>query len=134
MPENFQLNTEYSNSPDLIDGTKTENISDQNNSGLPLKTKNIVTVVSLILIFPIGVIFMWAWTSWKKWIKLAITFVGCFPLVIGITFLILSSFIMKDNTSSSIDNDGCVTQCKQYAPGSQECIDQCIKSMSKETK
>ena len=44
-------------------------------------TKTIVTVLLLIFLYPIGVILMWFWTTWPKWVKLIITIPSL--LVIG---------------------------------------------------
>ncbi len=54
-------------------------------------TLMIVTILLLLFVYPIGIIFMWAWMkTWPTWLKLVISA----PFVIAITFLIIVSFIV----------------------------------------
>lgn len=54
-------------------------------------TLMIVTILLLLFVYPIGIIFMWAWMkTWPTWLKAVISA----PFVIAITFLIIVSFIV----------------------------------------
>lgn len=54
-------------------------------------TLMIVTILLLLFVYPIGIIFMWAWMkTWPTWLKIVISA----PFVIAITFLIIVSFIV----------------------------------------
>jgi len=48
-------------------------------------TKTIVTVLLLIFFLPVGIIFMWLWMQWPKWLKILLTAV---PIFFFVTFLI----------------------------------------------
>lgn len=54
-------------------------------------TLMIVTILLLLFVYPIGIIFMWAWMkTWPTWLKAVISA----PFIIAITFLIIVSFIV----------------------------------------
>jgi hypothetical protein len=49
------------------------------------ETKNIITIICLILVYPIGVVLMLAWTKWPVWVKVLV----CLPLVLLPVFIAL---------------------------------------------
>lgn len=51
------------------------------NNGLSEDTKTIITVLLLIFAFPIGVILMWIWVRWPRWVKILISLVIIIPFV-----------------------------------------------------
>ena len=52
-------------------------------------TQMIVTILLLIFIYPVGLIFMWAWMrTWPIWIKIIISL----PLIISVFFVMLVLF------------------------------------------
>ncbi len=57
-------------------------------------TQMIVTILLLIFIYPVGIIFMWAWMrSWPVWVKLIISL----PLIISILFVgLILLFVVKE--------------------------------------
>ena len=62
------------------------------NQGTSDDTKTIVTVLLLIFLYPVGVIVMWFWTNWPKWVKILISLgVILFILVI---FGLLASVVL----------------------------------------
>lgn len=78
--------------------------SQVNKKGMSPKAKTIITVILLLLtlVFPligfVGVIVMWFWTTWKKWVKILITipFVVFFALmIIGATFVVGYAFLFR---------------------------------------
>lgn len=57
----------------------------QNNQGVSEDTRLIVTVLLLIFVYPVGLIVMWLWTHWAKWVKVVISL----PVILFFGFLIL---------------------------------------------
>lgn len=56
-------------------------------------TKTIVTVLALLFAYPIGLLLMWFWAKWPKWVKFLITL----PLLLAIVGIILAfSVATKD--------------------------------------
>ena len=100
------LNTPNSSTPmnanfekAVVQQSKINENEDKNNGLI----KTIITVILIIIAWPIGIILMWVWTGWKKWLKLLITGIGClaFLALFGTAILgFISSFI---NTSGSIE-------------------------------
>lgn len=56
--------------------------------GLSNDTKTIIVVLVLLFAFPLGLVLMWIWTNWPKWVKLLITL----PLIIF--FLAISAIVV----------------------------------------
>lgn len=52
-------------------------------------TRTIVTVLVLLFAYPIGILLMWSWTKWPKWIKFLITL----PIILAIVGLALAFFV-----------------------------------------
>lgn len=69
--------------------------------GTPVHTTNnkkpnfgrddIITIVLLIFLFPIGVLVMWFATKWPKWLKFLITI----PFILGVIGLIIAFLILN---------------------------------------
>ena len=57
----------------------------KSSSGISLRV--VFTVLSFFVWYPLGVVLMWVWTSWPKWVKVSITVV--------LTLLFLLPFISK---------------------------------------
>lgn len=74
-------------------------------------TRTIVTVLILLFAYPIGILLMWSWTKWPKWVKFLITL----PIILAIVGLALAFFVAtKDpfkNLSAAQDrNQELITQ------------------------
>lgn len=67
-------------------------------TGTTEDTKMIVTVILLVFVYPVGVIVMWAWTSWKTWVKVVVTL----PIILGVLFFVL--LIVVANPPGQIQN------------------------------
>jgi len=50
------------------------------------ETKTIITVLVLLFAYPAGIILMWAWASWPKWVKFLITL----PIILSVVLIILA--------------------------------------------
>jgi len=68
------------------------------------RVRSIITIVLLLLTFVspsiglVGVIVMWLWTSWKKWVKTLITIpfvIAIFLTIIGFSFVLSYSFLFR---------------------------------------
>lgn len=44
--------------------------------GSGISIKSIIATVSFFIYFPLGVILMWFWTKWPKWLKISLTIIG----------------------------------------------------------
>jgi len=88
----------------------------------PDDTKTIVTVVLLFFFFPVGIVMMWVWTSWKKSIKVLITVLGCLPFVIGIIIFVLAvMYGLMSPTQVSNDTPSTVISTEEL----NQCMDSC---------
>lgn len=64
-------------------------------------TRTIVTVLLLLFVYPIGVIFMWAWMNdWPVWLKVIITL----PVLVFIFAVFSIMFILKSAIRNVTDN------------------------------
>jgi hypothetical protein len=73
-------------------------VVDPEKAGLSDKTKTIITVILLLTIFPVGIILMWVWTSWKTWVKAFITIgLGCLSIVIIILTVMSAATLIAVN-------------------------------------
>ena len=94
-----------------------------NPSGTSEETRNIITVLCLIFVFPVGLILMWFWAKWKLWIKLLISFI---PLILFALIMLLSFVIVATvNPQVQMQKANCYKQC-QYSANQQTCISECM--------
>lgn len=100
----------------------------QENTGEEPKNKDMLTVVFLVFLPPLGIILMWVWTNWKSWIKMVITLVGCLPFFIGTIafFVYLISQNVSDDIISQRNNlEICTSICgEQNVSCMRECLEQ----------
>jgi len=60
-------------------------------------TKTLVTVLALVVIYPVGLVMMWVWTKWEAWVKWLVTVLGCLvPIIIFIVFGSILFAIFQD--------------------------------------
>lgn len=94
-------------------------------------TKTLIAVILLIFLYPVGLLVMWFWTSWKKWIKILITL----PIVLipTLALIILAtinpgeqmerarraarqtciSSCEYNHTNSGLETDACYERCDE---------------------
>jgi hypothetical protein len=53
-------------------------------------TKTRITIFTLILAFPLGLVLMWMWADWPKWLKIVISLM---PVILYILLLVLAFLI-----------------------------------------
>jgi signal peptidase I len=69
--------------------------------GLSQNTKNWITIILLFMTFFIplagfvGVIMMWIWTTWKKWIKIVVTIPYALAFILPPLFLVIYIFLFR---------------------------------------
>jgi hypothetical protein len=90
-------------------------------TGMSNDTKTIITVLLLLLMFPIGLLLMWFWVKWPVWVKIVIS------LPILIIPILLASLLIAVNPSKAIRQADCVKMC-QAASDNQGCIRSCLLS------
>lgn len=60
----------------------------------PQDTKSIITIIALLLIYPVGLLLAWFWTKWTLWVKILLSIPAVLS-VLGIFFL--TSFLLRVN-------------------------------------
>ncbi len=88
-------------------------------------TKLIVTVLTLLLAYPAGIILMWVWTSWPKWVKLVISL----PMILLIFFFFSIIGLIAINPAAQLQKaqeSVCAKECvtSQYK---MICMKECMK-------
>ena len=91
-------------------------------SGTSNDTKTLVTVLLLIFLYPIGVIVMMLWTSWKLWVKMIVAA----PIVLLIVGLLAALLLGLSNPGATKGGRRaeCMNSCQQTNDNSA-CIKMC---------
>jgi hypothetical protein len=93
----------------------------ENNSN---DTKNIIVILLLLFVYPLGILGMFLWTKWPRWIKVFITL----PFVLSIVAIILFVvFVMTSGRGREYFGKmlGCVQQCKN-SQQQDVCMQECF--------
>ncbi|HLL61382.1 MAG TPA: hypothetical protein VK338_06715 [Candidatus Nitrosocosmicus sp.] len=93
---------------------------------LSYDTKTIIVVLTLIFVYPIGLILMYAWMKWPGILKFAVMI----PIYIMILALVLSlsASSSKYNFINSSDKDQCTKACEVSSNGN-ECVKECLNRL-----
>ena len=111
------------------------NLNQAQQQGLSYDTKTIIVVLTLIFVYPIGVILMNSWMNWKGWTKLIISlpfYLLIIVLSVFIAILILAfifGFFNKLSPQTAIKKADCVKAC-QVARDKEECVNTCLKNIN----
>lgn len=108
MDQNPTVNADTQNAP--VTATVTPPVSQtptapQQATQQPVQTgatsdvRTIVTVLALLLAYPIGFILMWVWSKWKLWVKLLISI----PVTLLIVFFILATMLVAINPAAQFE-------------------------------
>lgn len=106
--------------PSLQPPTPTTNTNTENPSQNPSTPKTIITIILLLLFFPLGIIFMFLWMKWPVWVKAVVTLaallVGAINIValyFGITSLMFFGSIPNcmSQCETAIDRNECMIAC-----------------------
>ena len=92
-------------------------------SGTSQDTRTIVTVLLLILVFPVGFFLMWFWSKWKIWVKILVSSV---PLaaVSAVILVTVNPAAQLEKATRQMQN--CQTQCTDSNDAS--CVANCLKT------
>lgn len=91
-------------------------------SEISADTKTIITALLLIFIYPVGLILMWFWTSWKTWLKILLSL----PIILLIFLPFLIGLLAVVNPSAQIKKADCVRRC-ELSTIKNDCIEACLK-------
>ncbi len=72
-----------------------------NNQGMSYQTKTIIVVLLLLFAYPLGVIFMFLWMKWPKWVKILIT-LGLFIIALPIIGIIAAVILVAVNPNKAL--------------------------------
>jgi hypothetical protein len=94
-------------------------------SSISYDTQTIITVLTLILVYPIGVILMYKWMNWGKGLK----FILSLPVYIFLLIVVIA-FLSALSPKESYERGQCVATCK--ASGTQGmCVQECLSNLKK---
>jgi hypothetical protein len=88
-------------------------------------TKSIVTLLLLIFAFPVGVIVMWFWPKWAKWVKILVTA----PIVLVLLGGIVIGFLSTTDINTQVKKGACAKQC-ETSQMKDTCIMQCMGTIN----
>ncbi len=67
----------------------------------PKDNKELVVILLLIFFYPLGLILMFAWTKWPKWLKITVLLLGVLPIIL---LLIMSGIVISSiNPAKQMD-------------------------------
>jgi hypothetical protein len=68
-----------------------------------------ITVLLLILFYPLGIIVMWFWPKWKLWVKLALTVL---PILLGVIYFSVIAAAVDPTLSDKLrPMNNCISAC-----------------------
>lgn len=89
--------------------------------GMSYDTKVTITVVSLLLFYPLGILLMWLWMKWKMWVKIVLSVLLVLPVLLAVPAVILltsidpvEQFAKASNTKRRTDVNMIMTAIKLY--------------------
>jgi ABC-type multidrug transport system fused ATPase/permease subunit len=70
-------------------------------------TKTIITIIALIFAYPAGLVLMWIWMDWARWLKILLTCLVFLPVIIsfalfGAIFTFLSPWKIYENAERKV--------------------------------
>jgi len=100
-------------------------INQTQNQGISENTKAIITAILLVFAYPIGLLLMWFWAKWPRWVKIVIS-LPLFLAILGILAVVLLATI---NPVKQLNQAKCAQQCVN-SENKNTCIDTCIKNIN----
>lgn len=73
--------------------------SAKSSGGISEDTKTLITVLVLLFAYPVGLILMWAWTTWPKWLKIVVTL----PVLLAIIGLFFAVILILVNPARQLE-------------------------------
>lgn len=94
------------------------------NESLSYDTKTIIVVLTLILVYPVGLILMFLWMKWPKWVKIIISLpVLLFVLIFLGAFAI--GLLSVINPRGAIEKANCMNACLKQNYTQSVCVEKC---------
>jgi hypothetical protein len=97
-------------------------MAQKHQSGMSQDTKTIITVLLLVVVFPLGIIFMWVWMKWPIWVKLILTIpfaiIPTIAVLLAITLVAINpskQFTQANNTMRSSNVNMILNAVNQYS-------------------
>ena len=87
-------------------------------------TKQLITVICLLLLYPIGLILMFTWTKWPKWVKFLITL----PVALIVLGIIAGIVIAVINPAGQMAKAKCQIYCTDTSSEINTCALNCMES------
>jgi len=81
-------------------------------SELSYDSKTIITVLCLVTVYPVGVILMFAWMRWNKWVKALIVL----PLILGLfipLLVLLAVLVMMFRVSDNVSRPESIRELRE---------------------
>lgn len=100
-------------------------VSSTQNQGISKDTKAVITVIVLVSLYPVGLLLMWFWTKWPRWVKIVISL----PLFLAILAITASALLVAVNPIKQINTAKCAQQCAN-SENKNACIDTCIQNIN----
>ena len=94
------------------------------NQGFSHDTKTLIVFLTLIFVYPVGLVLMFMWMKWKTWIKILVAF----PVVIFFLIFIVS-FLATLNPGAQVKKANCTKLCNtQGLVGADltDCVQDCL--------
>jgi len=109
----------------LIMNVRSKKQKSVENTELNYDTKTLLTVLLLVLVYPVGLVLMLMWMKWPGWLKFLIGL----PVFLIVVIFGLGLLFGLNNKMSVFDNNKpfsktCLDSCKM-AKDVEDCIDNC---------
>jgi len=105
----------------------SDNNQTPKSDGLSYDTKTLITVLTLIFVYPVGMVLMFVWMKWRVWVKLLIAF----PLtLIFLAFFgaFAVGFLAVLNPRGQILKANCVKACG--SANNTTCVQECLNKLT----
>ncbi len=101
--------------------------SSRSSTRLSYDTKTLVVVITLIFVYPIGILLMYLWMKWNGWLKFIIT-LPFYLILFGIILILSIGFSVKSKSSSIEDRILCEKSCEMFTD-KNKCTQTCLNRL-----
>lgn len=98
------------------------------NNELSYDTKTIIVVLTLIFVYPVGIILMYLWMKWNKLLKFVIS-LPIYLLIFGLLFAFLIGLQQGLNPKDAVDRTQCKKSCN-IAVDIDACTKTCLSNLN----
>lgn len=100
-----------------------KNVTKQTQPAREILQRSIITVLLLIIFYPLGFLALWFWSRWPLWLK----FILSIPMTIILILLVCIIALFAFNPSMRIKKAQCEQRCKSF-PQRTYCVERCLES------